>query len=348
MKNNIWFRQLGYHNNPFSIKPAAYHDELFGSEDLVAKVIKRIAKGGFVFIEGDYGEGKTTVLKRILRHFGGHKKVIYFSINRIENRLHVRKLLNERYGRLGKWFDLRPKDMILLLDEVQEISKKDIDKLLRFRKLGHFKSIVCVSQKFDEELFPEVLSKDLTVFKLAKLKDKDAIKIIRKRVGYLPLLPDEMIKKIFQHSNSNVRKLLMNCEILCKKAIEYGSEQISNKMLTDLFGKNVVEEAPEEDKIFLELEEAENEMEKEPLEEIEEEKPKEEMDMDDVAIDERFEKEKQEFELGNEIDEELAKVKTDEEEEEEKKVKMTNGRQEAVVAEESITKPNDLVDENYY
>jgi energy-coupling factor transporter ATP-binding protein EcfA2 len=363
--NTIWYRELGFHNNPFSIKPAAYHDKLFGYEDAVAKVIKSIEANKFVFIEGNYGEGKTTILKHVLRFFGGHKKVIYFSVNRVEKRLQIRRLLNERYGRIGRWFDIRPKDMILLLDEVQYLDPRDLEKILKFKNEGHFKSVVFVGQKYEEKNFPEEVKKNLKHFKLEKLNENDAVNIVRKRIGDLELLSDEIIKKIFVLSDKNARTMLKNCEQICKNAVDYGAEKVSEKDLEAFFGeKAVVKEEPKDEKIFLELEEEEsnenetvneNKKEEKKVEElvekkenVEEEKPKEELETKDVSVEDNLELEKQEFQEEDEIDEELSRMEL-EEDEDEAKVKITNGSPKPIAAEEALGKDaEDILDKHYY
>ncbi len=365
--NNIWYKQLGFHNNPFSIKPAAFHDTLFGYENLVSQVIQAVGNNELLYIEGQYGEGKTTMLKHIVRHFGGHKKVVYFSVNRVESRLQIRKLLNERYGRLGVWFDIRPKNMILLLDEASEINANDVEKLLKFKKDGNFRSIVFVSQQYNPETMPDEVKKSLKMFRMEKLNDDNAISLVRKRVGELPLLTDDTIRKIFAISNRNARDLLKNCETVCKKAADSGLNKIGDKVLTNLFGESsVIQEEPEEEKIFLqidedslpeegqELKENDESILNEPEEdELEEEKPKEEMEKDweDVSVeDDELKKERKELEEETEIDEELSKISLEEEDDSEKKAKISNGNsKKALAMEEALGKStDDLIDEHYY
>ncbi|RME54539.1 ATP-binding protein [Candidatus Woesearchaeota archaeon] len=375
---NVWYKELGFHNNPFSIKPAAFHDNLFGYEDLVARVIKSIEANKFVFIEGNYGEGKTTILKHVLRFFGGHKKVIYFSVNRVENRLQIRRLLNERYGRIGKWLDIRPKDMILLLDEVQDLDPRDVEKILKFKKEGNFRSVVFVSQKYDEKMFNKEVLKDLKHFKLEKLNENDAVKIVRKRIGDLEIISDDMIKKVFKLSNNNARMLLKNCEMLCKNAVDYGYSKVTDKIVNDFFGEVAeVKEEPKDEKIFLEFEEDEKKEVKEETEELEteqpevkeetenseelekdnkeevdgeleEEKPREELETKDVSVDEKLKLEKQEFEEHDKIDEELSRMEL-EENKEETVNKLENGAQKPIAAEEALAKDTEeILDKHYY
>ncbi len=233
----VWYRQLGYYNNPFSIKPAAFHDEVTGYEEVVREIEKGIITNKCMFLEGKIGEGKTTILRRLLRDFGGQKKVVYFSCNRIEGRLKVRKLLNDRYGVLGRWFDIKPKNMILLLDEVQELELKDAEKVLKYYQEGFFRTVLFVGVKYHQEKFPAELTKNMKVLKLNKLAADDAVKIVRKRVGNLPLLSDEILRGIFARSQFNVRSMLKNCELVCKSAVIYGSSKVTSEMLDEVLGK---------------------------------------------------------------------------------------------------------------
>jgi len=253
--NELWYRKLGFYNNPFSIKPAAFHDGLMGYEDLLDDVSYAILNNKVLFVEGDFGKGKTTLLKRILRDFGGKKQVIYFSCNRLDARLDVDRLLRGRYGIWGKLFDLKPKDMILLLDEVQALSKRDCDRIYNYHKRGFFRSVVFVGKKYDKKNFTSEINSALQVFKLGKITEEDAVAIVRRRVGKLPLLPDSMIKKIFKLSNSNPRALLKNCEAVCRYAVEYGEDVVTEDIINEALGSGIISEAPKTEKKFVNKEE---------------------------------------------------------------------------------------------
>ena len=113
--NNIWYRRVGFYNNPFSIKPAAYRNNVTGLENTVDDISYAILTKKLVFVEGEYGQGKTTILKKLINDFGGKKQVAYFSCNRLDGRLNIERLLKKRYGFLGRMFGLEAKDMVLLL-----------------------------------------------------------------------------------------------------------------------------------------------------------------------------------------------------------------------------------------
>ena len=238
---------------------------------------------------------------------------------------------------------------------------------LKFKKDGNFRSIVFVSQQYNPETMPDEVKKSLKMFRMEKLNDDNAISLVRKRVGELPLLTDDTIRKIFAISNRNARDLLKNCETVCKKAVDSGLNKIGDKVLTNLFGESsVIQEEPEEEKIFLqidedslpeegqELKEIDESILNEPEEdELEEEKPKAEMEKDweDVSVeDDELKKERKELEEETEIDEELSKISLEEEDESEKKAKISNGNsKKALAMEEALGKStDDLIDEHYY
>ena len=237
--NSVWFRELGFFNNPFSIKPAIYSDRIVGYEEVVDEIAFSVLNKKMLFLEGEYGEGKSTILKRLINDFGGQKQVIYYSCNRMEARLNVKKLLNGRYGFWGKLFDMKPKDMILLLDEAQELGAKDYSKLYSYYQEGYLKSIVFVGKEFKKEEIDDNLKKVSKEVKLRKLTDAEIITLVRRRVGSLPLLTDDVIKTVYNNSDKNVRKMLKNCESLCKHAVNFGETKISEDMIKEVLGLKV-------------------------------------------------------------------------------------------------------------
>ncbi|MBT5287764.1 hypothetical protein HOL88_01760 [archaeon] len=237
--STVWFRDLGFYNNPFSIKPAAFHDNVLGYEKVVDEVSYGILNNKLVVLEGEYGNGKSTILRRLLHDFGGKKQVIYYSCNRVDARLNVKKLLNGRYGFLGKLFDMKPKDMILLLDEAQDLGAKDYQKLYSYYQEGFFKSIVLVGKGIEKSDISKEFKPHLNEIDLESVDEDTAVKIVKKRVGDLNLLSDAIIKTIFSKSGENVRLLLKNCEEACKYAVQTGRKKVNEDVLAHIFKEKI-------------------------------------------------------------------------------------------------------------
>ncbi len=246
-EKEIWYRKLGFAENPFSIKPAIYTDGLYGYPQIIPEVVKSIESGKIAFVRGEYGNGKSTLLKHLLRKFGGRGKLAYFSCNRLEHALDVKRILNGRYGFLGKLLDIKPKGMILLMDEAQFLAKQDFNSLMQYYDSGHIKSIVFVAKEQLIESMPERMQRITSLFTFGEVAQDDAVSIIRKRVGKLPLLPDNIIKEVFARSDNNIRIFLKNCDMLCRYAVNRGMDAVTLEVVNMLPGsaKAVTEAAPE-------------------------------------------------------------------------------------------------------
>lgn len=230
----IWYKELGFYNNPFSIKPLAFHEEIIGYD--VDVVFNKIQNGEVIFLEGDYGKGKTAILKKIIRKFGGHKNLIYYSCNRTESSIDCDKLIKDRHGFLGSIFS-DDNNLILLLDEAQDLSTEDSEKLIEYYG-KNFKSIVFVGSDFEKVSFSSSLAKLIgqNIIRLGDLTEEDAINIIRKRIGQANFISDDSIKAMFKKSGKNPRKLLKNCEDVCHYTISQGYSKVSDEHVKKVLG----------------------------------------------------------------------------------------------------------------
>jgi len=219
-KMEPWYKEIGFFSNPFSIKPLAFHDEVIGYD--IDLVFNKIENGEVLFIEGDYGKGKTTILKKIIRRFGGKRELIYYSCNITDNNIDFDNLIKGRHGFFSSFFS-DDENLILLLDEVQDLSGEDSEKLIDYYN-KNFKSIVLVANNFDRVKLSNGLTKLVgsNIIRLGELTEGDGIAIIRKRTGNIRLLSDDIIKMIFKKSNRNPRKLLKNCEDVCRYSVSQG------------------------------------------------------------------------------------------------------------------------------
>ncbi|MDD5331434.1 MAG: hypothetical protein PHE43_01245 [Candidatus Nanoarchaeia archaeon] len=230
---DIWFRELGFWNNPFSIKPGAFDNEIYGYD--IDLILSKIENGEVLFIEGGYGRGKTSILKRIIERFGGEKKLIYYSCNRTESSIDVDSLIKGRTF-WTKLFGMMDDNLILLLDEVQDLGDTDA-RIIKDYFGNHFKSIIFVSSDIKAIKVDGI--KDLVgdnIIKLGRLDDNIAIDIVRKRIGSLDIISNDMIKELFKMSEYNPRTLLQNCEAVCKVAVKKGDLKVTKEHIKEVFG----------------------------------------------------------------------------------------------------------------
>ena len=240
MNKVIWYQEFGFFSNPFSIKPAAFDNEMFGNVSVVPRIIKKIEERGIVFVSGYFGVGKTSVLKRIIGEFRGGslggRKVIYYNCNRSERSIDYDKLLVMSGGFFGRLFGTRKKGMMLLLDEMQDMNKGDLERVKEYYDDGFFHSVVFVSRD-DKVKLPKSLVKEINGnrFTLENMTGKEAVKMVRKRIGDLNFLGDEVILKIFG-KDKNSRNFLKNCEDVCRIAFESGADFVDSEHVEKVLG----------------------------------------------------------------------------------------------------------------
>jgi len=231
MKKLTWYHELGFFNNPLSIKPAAFDNDLKGYDKIIKEINKQIACLNNVFIYGKYGSGKTTLLKGIINEFKGRKQVIYYNCNQSEKSINFDKLLINAGSFLRRLFRIRKKNMIILLDEAQDMNKKDIQNVIKYYGEGFFKSVVFVSTKDDVEVMKEMeqfIGKNR--FMVGNINKQEAVELIRKRIGNLKLISDDDIIKIF-NKNRNPRTFLRNCENVMRAAFEDSKKKVTEKYI---------------------------------------------------------------------------------------------------------------------
>lgn len=233
MKKLTWFHHLGFYNNPFSIKPAAFHNDLMGFDAVVDEINDKVGQSSMIYLSGEYGTGKTTVLKGVINEFKGKKNVIYYSGNQSDKPIEFDRLLTG----MSWWrilLSLRKKYMILLLDEVHDINKKDISKVKKLYNEGFFKSVIFVGKKQDP-------SKDISnlveknKYNLANTSKEQAVSLIRKRIGSLKFISDQMIVNVF-NKNQNPRAFLKNVEEVCRHAFDNEYNEVTEKSVKAVLG----------------------------------------------------------------------------------------------------------------
>jgi len=228
MNKEMWYQELGFEENPFTIKPVKHRDQLVGVDEKARDIIKLIQAGKVVFITGDYGRGKTSLLQRIIKRFQGQRKVAYFSGNQIEKHLDMDSILINAGGFFSRLFRVKSEDVILLLDEVQDLNQNDVDEIVSAYEEGYLKSVIIVSAQLSpqkaDEMFGGLIGKN--TFELEGLTEDQALELIKSRVGEIALLPDEVILRI-HGIDPNPRSILKNCEDVCKFAVESGDEKVT-------------------------------------------------------------------------------------------------------------------------
>ena len=222
----IWYEEYDFISNPFTIKPQESTEDFFGQQEIIKKLFANIKKGDMALVLGDFGTGKTTILKGIIDRYKGKRKVVYYNAYTSEKSIDYEDILVRGGSRLSSVFGIKSKDMILLLDEVHNFMKKDFENLVKYYYDGYFKSVILVTSEIGYKLPKEVMEiVKNNVYTLKPLAEEAAIKLVESRMEGVELLSKDIIKKILKKSKSP-RDFMMRCDDACRKAVERGSDKV--------------------------------------------------------------------------------------------------------------------------
>lgn len=236
MKTELWYKKLGYVENPFSIKPAFFNDEVVGYDAEVDSLIKKLAKGEVCFLEAEFGKGKSTIIKYVINEFVNHNKIIHISRNKSDRALDYENLLKEANTSFGKVFGLKAKNVILIVDEVGKINQKDCEQIEKFMKSKNIFSVLFADVSFAKTNLTDSLKKkiDKNLIKLKDLIPNDAVEIVKSRISTEGIISDDLIISIFEKSKRNTRSFLINLEKVFRYSFDNGNQKISSNDLTCL------------------------------------------------------------------------------------------------------------------
>ena len=239
----LWYKKLGFHNNPFSIKPAAFQSEMVAYD--LDYIFEKVDNAEMVFIEGLYGSGKTTILKSIINNFRGKNRIIYFSFNNGRN-FDTQALLKGANTFFKRLAGLEVSDVIMLLDEVNGMTKSHAKDVFNFYQEGIVQSIVFVDKEYKKKNFPKEISTFLNgnVIRTVHLNQDEAIELVNSRLGDIDLFTNKIIKQIFNLADKNPRRFLAYCEDVARYAVEMDDFKVS-----DFHIETVLEDVIKEKKV---------------------------------------------------------------------------------------------------
>ena len=206
-----WYEELDFDENPLKNET-----KCIGNDDVLKEAYYSIISGNILVLEGEEGSGKSKVLREVIRTFGGHGRIAYVQCKNLSKELNIEDVLVKKNGILGMLFKRYPTNMILLLDDVEELSAKNMERMKYFFESNHLKAVIISTKNFEKlHLSESVKQRIRKVVKLRPLSEFEAVQLFRDKVGDSHL-SDRIIKVIYQNSGKNIQKFLNHCEHVCK------------------------------------------------------------------------------------------------------------------------------------
>jgi len=219
-----WFNKIGFKANPLEYDPIISKVEPIGLDNEIKELLYRVKSGSIVLIEGPEGSGKTTLLNAVIDKFKGNRKIIYVDSGTISKQLNITELLKGYSGFFKrKMLNKKPKKMILLLDNVQEMTKRNCERIKFYFDQDYFLSVVFTTGNYDEVEFSEsLIDRIVDTVTLEPVDADKAVKIVQSRLKK-KVLPEQVIRALWVRSGS-MDKFIRSCEALASLVVDEGRE----------------------------------------------------------------------------------------------------------------------------
>ncbi len=233
-KEALWYETLGYAYNPFIIKPGFFDDEVVGYDKEIDSLVKKLSSHAMFFLEGDFGLGKTTMLRYLINEFAGQHRVVYISRNRNDRAFNYAVLLKGANKGFGRLFGAKAKNVILIVDETAKINEEDCNQIMTYFDSQNILSVLFVDKSYKESRLTDDVQKIIgkNVVALKELKVDQVIELVRSRLdGGNEFISDAIITSVFEKSGKNTRLFLAAMEDVARAAVKAGREEVSKEDL---------------------------------------------------------------------------------------------------------------------
>ena len=222
-----WYEELDYDENPFNIEGRTY-----GFDNLISEMDYAIHAGNMVMVEGSEGTGKTKLLREVIKRYGGFRKVAYVNCKKLDDP-NIEILLKKRNGMLGMLLNLKPKNMIVLLDDIDQLSDRNCERIKYFFDQNYIRSVIFSTRVSTALKCSDGVRQRISkIVKMRPLSDYEALQLVREKVG--DLLSDYLIKETYSLSGRNLKTFLKNCEKVSAVALK--QKEISKEELQKIVG----------------------------------------------------------------------------------------------------------------
>ncbi len=234
-----WYEELDFEDNPFSVDPSDYIKNIVGREDIIEELDYRVRSGSIVFLEGPRGSGRTSMLRAIINRFRGRGRVIYVNAEKFEKKLDIEDLLVQRNGLVkGMLLKKKPKRMILLMDNVEELSHRNTERLKHYFDENYLQAVVFTGESFEKAGFSESLKLRIEgrVISIPQMTDQQVVQMVRSRIGDSKLVSDEVVLELGARYKNNPKQILKALDEVAEFVVSLDEEVITSKHVDEVLG----------------------------------------------------------------------------------------------------------------
>ncbi|RLG22019.1 hypothetical protein DRN74_01240 [Candidatus Micrarchaeota archaeon] len=231
-----------------------------GFEDILEKIYMFIEMGqNYAVLYGDYGFGKTMILKKICHDLLWKYNIVYFEEPVSRDEIYKELLKNCSLGFFSRLLGKKPgikdyeklgncieKRTVLVFDEAHSLNEAAFSYLRSLSENSNKFSIIfagkpeIISMESEKRLPQYLIDRLKLSLPLRVMTDSEAVELIKKRVRFLAdsenyLFDDDAIKYLAHKSKYVPREILENASSFVEYAIERGIHRIDVELIERKF-----------------------------------------------------------------------------------------------------------------
>ena len=220
-------------------------DEMVGQSDLLKKdsVFRRVIEANHIpnmIFYGPPGTGKTTMANIIAKQSN-------LSLYRLNGTTASTEDIKKIIADINSVFT--SDGILLYLDEIQYLNKKQQQSLLEFVESGDITLIASTTENPYFYIYPALLSR-CTVFEFKAIPSREIAKGLKRAVQELKLeIEDDALELLADYSNGDMRKALNNLDFL-EHSLGLSNYLITKQIVTDFIDKGNISYDRGEDKHY--------------------------------------------------------------------------------------------------
>ena len=229
-----WYKKHGFFKNPLNIE-AKHGEKIFGYDVLLNELFYRINSGNMIFLEGNIS--KTSILYAVIDKYKGKGRVAYVDCNKINDELNIKELLSHGKPSINAKLPGYPKKMIVLLDNVHNLSNKNSEMIKFYFDQNNILSIIMTSDSYEKCSIPDSVKHRIgnRVYKTRDLTFSESVEIILNKLKYGAFIMQNQIEKIaLSNENNGIKKTIQEVDLALFLMRNANEEKMTNGIIERL------------------------------------------------------------------------------------------------------------------
>ena len=223
-------KKLGLSKHAFSLDARKTVDELVKDEEHARDLLYWVESESIVLLKGPVNSGKTRLAFEVVENYKGEGRVVYLDLDTYNRDVDIGHLLIANQSFLRRFFNKMPRDMILILDNISELSDDFFKRVQYYFDQGYIKSVVLVKKDGVDLSLPDSVWSRIgnKVIELKAFSKAEALELAGDRLG--KYFNKNQLELLWKHSG-DLESLFGVAELVLEEYLRLGKKKLDVKFI---------------------------------------------------------------------------------------------------------------------